>query len=374
MSAFLGAHNIMSPLGFSSQANFDALLKGHSEIKKQLFPFSTSEFVCSKINDSLLDAEFSVIADTKKYTFLEKLCILSIADVVKQSAIDLSSNDSLLILSTTKGNMDVLENKYPSLSLDRAYLPKMAAVIGNHFHCKHAPVIVSNACISGLLALIIAKRFIENKTYKNIIVCGTDLVSEFTLSGFRSFNALSDSVCKPFDLNRSGINLGEATASLLLSADPISQLKITAGSSANDANHISGPSREGSGLFQSLTQTFKQAGKEKVDFICAHGTATEYNDEMEAVAFSRAHLNSIPLHSLKAYYGHTLGAAGVLESIISLMSLQENTLIKSKGFETTGTSQTLNIITKTEKTHLNSCLKTASGFGGCNASAIFEKL
>lgn len=374
MSAFLGAHNIMSPLGFSSQANFDAVLKGHSEIKKHLFPFSESEFVCSKINESLVDAEFSKIADTQKYTFLEKLCILSIGNVVKQSSVDLSSKESLIILSTTKGNMDVLENKYPALSEKRAYLSEMAAVIGTHFNCTHTPLIVSNACISGLLAIIIAKRLIENKTYKNIIVCGTDLVSEFTLSGFRSFNALSESVCQPFDLNRSGINLGEATASLLLSADPISPLKITAGSSANDANHISGPSREGSGLFQSLTNTFKEAGKEKVDFICAHGTATEYNDEMEAVAFSRANLNAIPLHSLKAYYGHTLGAAGVLESIISIMALQENTLIKSLGFETSGTTQALNIITKTEKTNLNSCLKTASGFGGCNASAIFEKI
>lgn len=374
MSVYIGAHNILSPLGLTSTSNYNELLKGHTGIKAHVFPFSETEFFCSKIDETLIDAEFRKLENLYDFTFLEKLCLLSISDVVNRSAINLANKDTLVILSTTKGNIDVLENKYPLLPSHKVYLHTLSQTIANYFKTANNPIIVSNACISGLLAMIIAKRFIENNTYKNIIVCGADLISEFTLSGFKSFNALSDSVCRPFDLNRKGINLGEAAASILLSSEPISNIKMTAGSSANDANHISGPSREGSGLYQSLQHTLKEANKTEVDFISAHGTATEYNDEMEAIAFSRANLSSVPLNSLKGYYGHTLGAAGVVESIISIMALTNNVLISSAGFEKSGTSQPVNMITKTENHQLNSCLKTASGFGGCNASAIFEKI
>ncbi len=374
MGVFFGAHSIISPLGYTSRENFEALIKGRSALQKHSFDFSEKSFFCSKINDVELDKKFTEIGNSRAYTHLEKLCILSVKDVVHQSGIDLKDKNNLIILSTTKGNIDLLENKYPHLSEKRVYLSEFAKTIGNFFECENTPLVVSNACISGLLGIIIAKRFIENKNYKNIIVCGADLVSEFTLSGFKSFNAMSDAACKPFDKNRTGINLGEAAASILISADPLSNISVISGASANDANHISGPSRTGDGLYQCISETFRTSGKTTVDLISAHGTATEYNDEMESMAFSRAELTGAPLNSLKGYYGHTLGAAGVLESIISVQSLTENTVIRSLGFETPGTTQTLNVITQTEKRELRTCLKTASGFGGCNAAAIFEKL
>lgn len=374
MSVFLGAHNIVSPLGFSSSENFEALLNGKSAVQKHRFDFSATPFFCSKIETSDLNSAFSSVGNKDTYTALEKMCILSIADVIKQSGLDLKDKNTLLILSTTKGNINLLENITPSIPQQRVYLSSFAKTVGDFFACSNTPLVVSNACISGLLALIIAKRLIENKNYTHIVVCGADLVSEFTLSGFKSFNALSDAMCKPFDASRVGINLGEAASSVVLSSDKLSDLILSAGASANDANHISGPSRTGDGLFQAISETFKHYDKPTVDFISAHGTATEYNDEMESVAFSRAQLQSVPLNSLKAYYGHTLGAAGVLESVISMESLRKNVLIQSLGFDNSGTSQALNLVQKTESKNINSCLKTASGFGGCNAAAIFEKI
>ncbi|MBL7933209.1 MAG: beta-ketoacyl synthase [Bacteroidia bacterium] len=372
MRVFLGAHNIISPLAFNSKENFERISKGESAVSKREFPFSQEGFFCSKIDDKILNESFSKLGKATDYTRLERMAILSIADVLKQSGVDLSKKESLLIFSTTKGNIDVLENAYPSFDKKRAYLAETAERIGNFFHCAITPLVLSNACISGLLAMIIAKRYIESGAYKNIMVCGSDIISEFTTSGFKSFNAISPSRCRPFDAKRNGINLGEAAATILLSSEPISNLIITSGASANDANHISGPSRTGDGLFQALQQTLK--GDSSVDFISAHGTATEYNDEMESVAFDRAGLNDVPLHSLKAYYGHTLGAAGILESIISLISLQENKLIASLGYEEQGTSKKINVIEETQDKPLQRILKTASGFGGCNAAAIFEKI
>lgn len=374
MYTYLGANNIVSPLGFTTIENMEALLQGKIGLKQRHFPFSDSAFCCSKIEETILCNRFSANADIASYTHLEKMCILSIEDIVKQSGVDFKNKETLLIISTTKGNIDILDDTCKSIDVNRAYLPVFAKTIGNYFGCINTPLVISNACISGLLAIIAGKRFIENRNYKNIVVCGADIVSEFTLSGFKSFNALSEAPCKPFDKNRSGINLGEAAASILLSSDKISDIKISAGNTANDANHISGPSRNADGLFLAVKKTLEDSKTKTVDFISAHGTATEFNDEMESIAFSRAQLNHVPLNSIKGYYGHTLGAAGVLESIISINSLTSNTLIQSMGFEEAGTTHELNVIKKTEQKVINSCLKTASGFGGCNAAAIFEKI
>lgn len=374
MTTYLGANNIISPLGFTTAQNFDALVQGNVAVSKQQFPFSETIFCCAKIDKTILNNYFSESSKVTFYTHLEKMCILSIQDIVKQSGLDFTDKKNLLIISTTKGNIDVLEGAYENLNGNRVYLPVFAKTIGNYFGCASIPLVISNACISGILAIIAGMRFIESGNYNNVVVCGADIVSEFTLSGFKSFNALSDEPSKPFDKNRTGINLGEAAASILLSSDKISSIKILGGNSANDANHISGPSRNADGLFQAIKKTLQDSKINTVDFISAHGTATDFNDEMESIAFSRAQLNHIPLNSLKGYYGHTLGAAGVLESIIAVNSLASNTIIQSKGFELGGTTKELNVIKKTEQKLINSCLKTASGFGGCNAAAIFEKI
>src|SRR5699024_116951 len=109
-------------------------------------------------------------------------------------------------------------------------------------------------------------------------------------------------------------------------------------------------------------------------FISAHGTATAYNDEMEDIAFQRSGLSEIPVHSLKGYFGHTLGASGLLETVMGIHALKNNTLIPSLGFENQGTSQALNIITEPNRQPLTTFLKTASGFGGCNIATIIQKV
>jgi 3-oxoacyl-[acyl-carrier-protein] synthase-1 len=111
----------------------------------------------------------------------------------------------------------------------------------------------------------------------------------------------------------------------------------------------------------------------EIDTINAHGTATPYNDEMESIAFERAGLSDIPLNSLKGYYGHTLGAAGVLEAIVAIESAQRNMLIKSAGFENIGVSGRIEVIKEHSSKTINTILKTASGFGGCNGAMLLAK-
>jgi len=181
--------------------------------------------------------------------------------------------------------------------------------------------------------------------------------------------------CRPFDAARDGISLGEAAATVILSAEKSSDsIQLKGGAVTNDANHISGPSRTGHELALAILRALKQSNvePEEIDFISAHGTATRYNDEMEAKAFHLAGLQEKPVNSLKGYYGHTLGAAGLLESIITIHSMKENILIPTLGFTSPGTELPVNIVKSFTSATLKRTLKTASGFGGCNAAIILE--
>ncbi len=374
---FASYTNIISPLGFTTAENYSTVCQSKIAVKKIRLPFSQDEFCVAKMDDDLISKQFSSFGDAHQHTKLEQLSIISIQDVLSQSGINPQDERTLLIYSTTKGNIDILENNYKHLDKQRVYLHAMTHHLQTYFKFKNKPVVLSNACISGILAIIIAQRFIQSGQYDNVLVCGGDVISEFTISGFKSFSALSSEPSKPFDANRVGINLGEAVATILITnkkelATPY-HTQLIGGASANDANHISGPSRTGDGLYQSVQEALKFKPK-NLGFISAHGTATAFNDEMESIAFDRAGLQQVPVNSLKGYFGHTLGAAGVLETILSLESLKNQRLIKSEGFESIGVSGNITMITSHQEASFSSFIKTASGFGGCNAAALFSKL
>jgi len=377
VEVFASYHNIISPLGFTTKENYSSLLNNKLGVKSQRFGKLDESFCLSVIDEQKISKASEKIPNHLLFTKLEKLSILSIQDVIEQSGISLSDPKTLLIYSTTKGNIDLLDTSLKhNFPKERTYLSAMAIVIGDYFKMANKPLVLSNACISGLLAIITAQRLIKAGQYENIIVCGGDLVTEFTVSGFKSFNALSPNPCQPFDAGRNGINLGEAVSSLLVTKNKKSlapsSMQINSGASANDANHISGPSRTGDGLFKAISETISE-NKSKIDVISAHGTATPYNDEMESIAFERAGLTYVPVNSLKGYYGHTLGAAGVLETVLTMEAANQNQLIRSGGFTEKGVSGNIEILKEHQTSNVKTILKTASGFGGCNAAALFTK-
>jgi 3-oxoacyl-[acyl-carrier-protein] synthase-1 len=224
-----------------------------------------------------------------------------------------------------------------------------------------------------------AHRLLRSGLYNEAIVTGGDIISEFVVSGFMSFQALSPTACKPFDLNRSGLTLGEGAGTIHVSnvapADTRHSISITGCATTNDANHISGPSRTGEELGMAIARAMQESGLTagEVDYIAAHGTATLFNDEMEAKALDLSGLSAVPVNSHKGYWGHTLGAAGIIESVAALASMRENFLFKSIGFEKSGVPNEINVITANRACEMNASLKAASGFGGCNAAIIFKK-
>ncbi|WP_291149067.1 beta-ketoacyl-[acyl-carrier-protein] synthase family protein [Flavobacterium sp. UBA7680] len=368
--------NCITPLGFDVESNVEAILRGDSGIQLHndisLMPNS---FYASIINDEKINSAFSKISTEIKYSRLEKMMILALEPIIKNSGVELNSKTAF-ILSTTKGNVTALQNDSEE-SFNNAHLDVLAKNISDFFRFKTQPIVVSNACVSGILAVSIAKRMIQSELYDNIFVIAGDEVSEFVLSGFNAFQAMSDLPCKPYSKNRTGVSLGEATAAVLVSAEAKNaKIKVIGDSSINDANHISGPSRTGEGLFRSIQNALKEAQLEanKLDYISAHGTATPFNDEMEAIALNRLGLQNVPVNSLKGFYGHTLGASGLLETVIAIESANQNILFESKGFDEIGVSETVNVIEKNEEATIEYFLKTASGFGGCNTAVVFEKI
>ncbi len=374
---YITDYNCVTPLGFDIESNWKALLEGKSGVALHQVSDNLEAFFVSKIDSEKLDEEFKRLFDfaqNHNFTKLEKMFLLSLKPLVERHHI---SDETAFILSTTKGNISLLKNK--SNLPEGVYLSKLAQKLADFFGFKTKPLVVSNACVSGVMAISVAKNMIQAGKYKDAFVVAGDEISEFVISGFNSFQAIGSEPCKPYDKNRNGINLGEAAAAMYITSTPSEtnkfRFKVLGDSAINDANHISGPSRTGDGLFASIQNAMKEAkvSAEQIDFISAHGTATIYNDEMEAIAFKRMELQSVPLNSMKGYYGHCLGASGLLESIISMESALHNTLIPSKNFEEMGVSQDLNIIKKNQPAEIKYILKTASGFGGCNAAIVLEK-
>lgn len=371
---YITDYNCVTPLGFDVESNWKALLEGKSGVGLQKITENHEAFFVSKIDDEKLENKFKNNFDNQDFTRLEKMFLLSLKPLIEKHQI---SDETAFILSTTKGNISLLKNE--TTLPESVYLSNLAQKIADFFGFKTKPIVISNACVSGVMAISVSKNMILAGKYKDAFVIAGDEISEFVVSGFNSFQAIGSEPCKPYDKNRNGINLGEATAAVYITSE-LNQsekfkFKILGDSAINDANHISGPSRTGDGLYESVKNVMKEAkiSADQIDFISAHGTATLYNDEMEAIAFNRMNLQNVPLNSLKGFYGHCLGAAGLLESIISMESALHNTLLSSKNFEEMGISQDLNIIKENLSAEIRYILKTASGFGGCNAAIVLDK-
>lgn len=291
-------HSIISPLGEGTQANVNAVQEGKSGLKVHSSRFADVEPFCASLFDT-------------PQTFVP-LCIRSVE--LALNGLDASSEEVLFILSTTKG--------------DQLDLLTPAQTIARHFGNPNPPIVVSNACTSGVCAQITAKRLLEAGLYRYAVVVGCDLQTRFIVSGFQAFKALSPEPCKPFSPDRNGLNLGEAAATIIYTSEPHEGWRLEAGSIHNDANHLSAPSRTGEGLFLCLQDVLRETDPDSIDLLGVHGTATLYNDAMEKIAIERAGLANAPISALKPHFGHTMGAAGILETILGMELLQRGTFIK----------------------------------------------
>ena len=368
--AYIIADNIISPLGDTSEDNYLSVKSGRSGIRA--YEPGTCN-IPEGFNASLLFEDFETLAlkSAQKAIGNAQKNIANEQKNIGNAQLELKGKRTAFILSSTKGNIE-----------ENISLADSAQRIASQLGIDAKPIVVCNACISGLSALILGNRLIDSGLYDAAIVCGCDTPRQFILSGFQSLKALSPEPCRPFDMERMGLNLGEAAATLILSKNPIqgNSWRMGDGFIRNDAFHISTPSKTADGLYLSLQRTLESFTKEisstckQIDikenlaFINAHGTATLFNDQMESVAIGRAGLSDLPANAYKSFWGHTMGAAGILETIISIKAIDDDTILGTKGFSELGVSGKMNICAENRPTDKKGFIKMLSGFGGCNAT------
>lgn len=345
--AYVLADSIISPLGNTSEENYLSVKAGRSGIRAYA---SGTLGIPTGFTASLLFSDF------------EELAYESAKQALLASGIEVAKSKVVFILSSTKGAIE--KNIGLSDSANRIAL---------RLGIKEKPIVVCNACISGLSALILGSRLIEQGCCDHAVVCGCDTPARFVISGFQSLKALSSEPCRPFDMERFGLNLGEASATIVLGKEK-APWQIGHGFVKNDAFHISAPSKTAEGLFLALKETLSyKDDADELAFINAHGTATLFNDQMESIAIQRAGLSEIPVNALKGYLGHTLGAAGILEMVLSMKAVDDHTVLGTLGFEELGVSGKVKLSTKNIPTENHSFIKMLSGFGGCNAAMLAVK-
>ena len=371
------ADNVVSPLGLTSMENYAGVKAGRSGLARyEEMGNVCSPFMLSRIDRGVIDSLCRDLGIPEgRYTFFEKLLLCSSIQAVKQSGIDASSDRVLFIISTTKGNVALLDSRIKGFPEERVLLGESARLVARYFGNPNTPLVVCNACISGVCAQIEAMRALRSGRYDYAVVIGADEQSPFIISGFLSFKALTDTACRPFDKNRTGLNLGECAATVVIKAvdgNVTDGWVLECGAIRNDANHISGPSRTGEGSYLALMEVLKICGRDGLAFLNVHGTATAYNDEMESIAIYRAGLIDVPVTGLKGYYGHTMGAAGIMESILSMYAVQDGTVLATRGYAEQGVTYPVSVSPENRPAKGNSFIKLLSGFGGCNAALAYR--
>ena len=368
--------SLLTAFGLGTTKSYEAVKAGQSCLGRQEGKWELPEpFIASFIEDRLLEEECRKLHIGKEYTRFEQMAIIVANEAIRQAGVDPQGQDVRFILSTTKGNVDQLG--LPHVDDGKLDLPSTASRIARWFGNPNKPITVSNACISGLHAQIEAWRILRGEMANIAIILAADTLSPFVVSGFQVFRAASDEPCRPFDEERLGLNLGEAAACAIYKRVSPEEVKagswvIGKGAVYNDAYHISHPSRTAEGSFRALKAVAGGYTAEDFAMVNVHGTATLYNDEMESTALYRAGLSNVPINSLKGYFGHTMGATGLLETLITMRSLEDGTILGTKGYHAEGVSHHVDISEENRPAKGKRFIKIISGFGGCNAAVRYE--
>lgn len=297
-----------------------------------------------------------------------------------------------LVFATTVAGMTRSERFFQNVLHDPATISRAAEELAYHEPTALAGTIarqigadqvhsLSTACSTGLHAVGMAMRLIEQERVDLCLALGADALSVLTVRGFGSLVLLAPEGCRPFDRNRAGISLGEGAGALLLASPRAAEtlgLDVLAcadgwGASA-DCHHMTAPHPKGAGAIAAIEGALADAGigADRVDFIAAHGTGTPDNDVSEVAAFQKVFDNLPPFFSMKRTLGHTLAASGSLEAAFAIEAMRRGQIPRSGGFEQL--DETIGVAPSAGADMQAGCfIKTAFGFGGNNAAMVFSK-
>jgi 3-oxoacyl-[acyl-carrier-protein] synthase II len=361
----------------------DALLRGRS-LLGPLALFDPAPYACRIAARVPPDAEGPAGARGRGSGFLFRAADEALA-AARLGTRGLAGPDTAVVLGTTLGGMDLLPARLAAPPGSRAApaLPYHAAAdaLADRLGAGDASTI-SGACASGLMAIGTAARSVASGERRAVLAGGFDALCEFVHAGFSSLLALDPAGLRPFDARRKGLVLGEGAAAVIVEdldsarargAEPLAE--ILGFATASDANHITGPHPQGDGLLRAIRAAWEGTGLglDALDAVHAHGTGTPFNDRMEGIALRRflgERATEVPLTASKGAIGHTLGAAGALETVACLWILRDGVIPPAAGFEQFDPECGIRPLTEALRKPVRVILKTAAGFGGQNAALV----
>jgi 3-oxoacyl-[acyl-carrier-protein] synthase II len=300
-----------------------------------------------------------------------------------------SEKKSGAVFATTVGGMDLNEQYYKSLLEGDRYKDLIGVFdsadctekVAGHFGIRQHVTTISTACSSSSNAIMLGARLIKNKKLERVLVGGTDALTKFTLNGFNALEILSPTGCRPFDQNRNGLTIGEGAAALILESEEVADpekiiCEVTGYANVNEAFHVTASTADGLGAIMAMNKALESASFKTTDisYINAHGTGTEINDLSEGVAIEKIFGNHVPpVSSTKAFTGHTLGAAGAIEAVFSVLALKNNIVLPGLNFTTRMAELSFQPQLKVASCKVNHVMSNSFGFGGSNTTLIFSK-
>ncbi|HLK29194.1 MAG TPA: beta-ketoacyl-[acyl-carrier-protein] synthase family protein [Puia sp.] len=390
---FVTGMGIISAVGNSVEANRSSLMQGKSGVAK-------AEFLSTKYSSSLLFGEVKIStqdlkeklkAHEKGVTRTSLLALHALGEAINDSkltASELNSFDTALIGADTVGGMCLTDELYHDANTNEQgseYLSSYDCGSVNMYLQSRYTIngiinTINTACSSSANSIMYGARLIHHGLARRAIVGGCDSLAKFTINGFNSLHILSDELCRPFDENRKGLNLGEGAAFLVLEreedvANKHVYAELTGYCNSNDAFHPSSLSENGDGPYLAMKGALQIAdlSAEKIDFVNAHGTGTENNDEVESKAMVRLFGKPPLFASSKASTGHTLGAAGAIEAVFSILSLANGEVYPGINFSNRIPTVGLTPVVNYSKKKLRHVMSNSFGFGGNCSSLIFSK-
>lgn len=383
---------IISSIGNSVEENFHSLIQSKSGITRvENFSTYLKDFIKVgeiKLSNEDLSERLNIVKENS-YTRTSLLAIFAIKEAIKHFS-ETEISQMGFVSASTVGGMDKTEQyfyEYQNNISVRKYIHThnigdITHQIADYFGLKSIVTALSTACSSSANAIITGCNLLRMGYLKQVIVGGSDPLSKFTINGFNSLMILSDTDCQPFDNNRKGLNLGEAGAFLVLETEE-NALKnnhkilatLSGWGNANDAYHQTASSADGEGAFLAMQKALSMANlsPSEIDYVNAHGTATQNNDLSESIALSRV-FHSVPdFSSTKAFTGHTLATASSVEAIYSILAIQNGIVFPNLNFQTPMVEVDIKPQTEIKYKEINNVLSNSFGFGGNCSTLIFSK-
>lgn len=381
---FVTAMGVSSALGDSLEATWASLMAARPSVSPPPteLPFET---VCGAVAGPLEPVTGKLAAYDTRLARIAVRAMVQVSAAIERARARYGRDRIAVIVGTSTGGLDTTEPAYrhyrttgqhpEGFSLRRTHaFEALANFVRLRLDLAGPTYAVSTACTSSAKALGTAKRLLRQRICDAVLVMGADSLCETTLRGFHSLSVLSSTPARPFSSERAGIHIGEAAACLLIERGGDGPAELASIGESSDAYSMSAPHPEGLGAREAMRVALERAGlgPSDIDYVNAHGTGTEQNDAAESMAIAAVLSREVPVSSTKGLTGHTLGACGALEAVITTLVIQRGELPLSAGALPVDERLGINVLTAGAKAKVRAAMSNSFAFGGNNAVVVLR--